>query len=297
MKCLFIYNPISGKNKKLMKHMNYIEEKLKGKYDVVDIVPTAYAGHTIELAKEACGKYDALIFSGGDGTFSEVVKGIGESKKAPTLGFIPSGTVSDMANNYNIPRNIKKAINLCVEGNKEKIDICKINDSYYAYACAMGTYTDATFKTTPKMKKKYGRMAYFMQGAKEAFKVNDYMLNLEIGKKKIKQDAILVMALNTKSVAGFSKFNYKNKLGDGKFDVVVVKKPELKTPFNIGKLFVRGVDGVSDNNNFMIFSTDHLKIQIDKKVDWNLDGDPFNAKDVEITCLKKKLSLFVPKSE
>lgn len=297
MKCLFIYNPISGKNKKLMKHMGYIEKKLKEKYDVVDIVPTSYAGHTIELAKEACGKYDALIFSGGDGTFSEVVKGIGENKNAPTIGFIPSGTVSDMANNYNIPRNIKKAINLCIEGNKEKIDVCKINDNYYAYACAMGTYTDATFKTTPKMKKKYGRMAYFMQGAKQVFKVNDYMLNLQVGKKQIKQNAILVMVLNTKSVGGFSKFNYKNKLGDGKFDVVVVKKPEVKTPFNIWKLFIRGVNGVRENDNLMVFSTDHLKIGIDKKVDWNLDGDPYNAKDVEITCLKKRLSLFVPKSK
>ena len=93
MKCLFIYNPLSGKNKKLMKRMDYIEKKLKEKYKVVDIVPTQYAGHAIDLAKSSCGKYDALIFSGGDGTFSEVIKGIGESKKAPTLGFIPSGTI------------------------------------------------------------------------------------------------------------------------------------------------------------------------------------------------------------
>ena len=107
MKCLFIYNPVSGKNKKLMKKMDYIQKRLKEKYSVVDIVPTQYAGHAIDLAREACGKYDALLFSGVDGTFSEVVKGIGENKKAPTLGFIPSGTVSDMANNYNIPRNIR----------------------------------------------------------------------------------------------------------------------------------------------------------------------------------------------
>ena len=114
MKCLFIYNPLSGKNKKLMKHMEYIERRLGEKYDVVDIVPTQYAGHAVDLARESCGKYDALLFSGGDGTFSEVVKGIGENKNAPTLGFIPSGTVSDMATNYGIPRRIKEAIDICV---------------------------------------------------------------------------------------------------------------------------------------------------------------------------------------
>lgn len=295
MKCLFIFNPISGKNKKLMKKMNYIEKKLKEKYDIVDIVPTEYAGHAIELARNSCGKYDTLLFSGGDGTFSEVVKGIGEGKNAPTLGFIPSGTVSDMANNYCIPRNIKKAINVCLDGNKAKIDVCKINDSYFAYAGALGTYVDATFKTPVKLKKRFGRIAYFFQGAKELFKVKEDKLNITIGKKNIIQDAVLVLVLNTKSLCGFSKFNYKNRLGDGKFDVVVVKQTAFKSPLNVWGLFAGGVHNFLDNDNYMIFSTDHVSIDVKEDKQWNLDGDPFDAKKVDISCLKRRLALFVPK--
>ena len=294
-KCLFIFNPISGKNKKLMKKMDYIEKRLKEKYDVVDIVPTSYAGHAIELAKNACGKYDSLLFSGGDGTFSEVVKGIGESKEAPALGFIPSGTVSDMANNYNIPRNIKKAIDVCVEGNKTKIDVCKINDSYFAYVCGLGTYTSSTFNATPKLKKKYGRMAYFLQGAKDMFKTSENKLSFTVGKKRFTEDSLLMLIMNTKSVGGFSKLNYKNKLGDGKFDVVVVKKPQLKTPVNIWRLFVQGVHNFYDNDNFTVFSTDEVTIDVPNTVKWNLDGDPYEAQKINIQCLKKRLSLFVPK--
>ena len=268
------------------------EKKLKEKYDVVDIVPTQYAGHAIDLAREACGKYNALIFSGGDGTFSEVVKGIGECKEAPTLGFIPSGTVSDMANNYKIPRNIRKAINVCLDGNKTKIDICKVNDSYFAYAGAYGTYAGATFKATPRMKKKYGRLAYFLQGAKEVFKVDEQEVKVTVGKKTFTQDAILTMILNTKSVGGFSKFNYQNKLGDGKFDVVIVKKPQVKTPINIWKLFVMGVNKFLDNDNIMVFSADKVSINLKNKVDWNLDGDPYCADAIDVSCLKKRLALF-----
>jgi len=295
MKCLFIYNPVSGKNKKLMKKMDYIEKKLKEKYEVVDIVPTQYAGHTIELAREACGKYDSLIFSGGDGTFSEVIKGIGESRRAPTLGFIPSGTVSDMANNYKIPRNIKKAINVCVEGNRTKIDVCKINDSYFAYAGAFGTYAVAPLKASSDLKKKFGRAAYFMEGAKEAFKVNSHKLEVTVGKKTFTQESILTMVLNTKSVGGFSRFNYQNKLGDGKFDVVIVKKPEINTPINIWKLFAMGVNKFLDNDNVMVFSADNITINPDQNIEWNLDGDLFNTKKAEINCLKKRLALYVPK--
>ena len=295
MKCLFIYNPTSGKNKKLMRKMGYIEKKLKEKYSQVDIVPTQYAGHTIELARGACGKYDALIFSGGDGTFSEIVKGIGECKNAPNLGFIPSGTVSDMANNYNIPRNIKKAIDVCVAGYKEKIDVCKINDSYFIYVCGLGTYTSATFKASPRLKKKYGRMAYFMRGITEVFKIDNLKLDFSVGKKHFSQESIMLLVMNSKSVGGFSKFNYKNKLGDGKFDVVVVKKPQISTPVNVWRLFLMGVPAFMDNNNFMVFSTDEITINANADVEWNLDGDPFRANSVNIKCLKKRLTLFVPK--
>jgi len=138
-------------------------------------------------------------------------------------------------------------------------------------------------------------MAYFFQGAKEVFKVSNHTLKVNVGKKSFVQDASLVMILNTKSIAGFSKFNYKNKLGDGKFDVVIVKKPHIKTPVNVWKLFMMGVDNFADNDNFMVFSTDKVNIEVEDKVDWNLDGDAFSAKNIEVNCLKKRLSLFVPK--
>lgn len=294
-KCLFIYNPISGKSKKIVRLLGYIEKKLKSVYEEVDIVPTQYAGHAIDLASEACGKYDSLIFAGGDGTFSEVVKGIGEKKNSPVLGFIPCGTVSDMANNYHIPRNIKKALNVCLKGIKTKIDVCKINDSYFAYVCGLGTYTDATFKTDPKMKKKYGRMAYFLQGAKDVFKVSNHNVKLTVGKKKYDIDSSLLLVLNSKSVAGFSSFNYKNKLGDGKFDVIIAKKPHLNSPFNVWKLFARGAYSLIDDPNYMMFSTDKVSLEINDNVTWNLDGDPYKNNKVEIECLKKRLSLFVNK--
>ena len=144
-----------------------------------------------------------------------------------------------MATNYNIPRNIKKALNVCLQGNKTKIDVCKINDSYFAYVCGLGTYTSSIFKASPKLKKKFGRMAYFMRGIEDVFKINELKLDITVGQKTFTQDSLLLLIINSKSVGGFRQFNYTNKLGDGKFDVVVVKKPELKTPVNIWRLFAR----------------------------------------------------------
>ena len=66
MKALFLYNKTSGKGK-AAKRLNYIVSSLKEVYREVDVVESQSEEHFIKVAKDACGKYDSLIFSGGDG--------------------------------------------------------------------------------------------------------------------------------------------------------------------------------------------------------------------------------------
>ena len=76
MKAVYIYNPHSGKGRKV-KRINYIVNSLKNDYEVFDVIETKTREETITSASNACGKYDVLIFSGGDGTFNNILNGIG----------------------------------------------------------------------------------------------------------------------------------------------------------------------------------------------------------------------------
>ena len=71
MKCIFIYNPNSGKGR-ILKYLDYIKTELSKKYDQVDFYQTKSQEDTIQIAKDSCDKYDAIIFSGGDGTFNDI---------------------------------------------------------------------------------------------------------------------------------------------------------------------------------------------------------------------------------
>ena len=96
MNCIFIYNPVGGIGK-IAKKLDLIVSELKHKYDEVEVYATKCAGDMARMARESVGKYNAIVFAGGDGSFNEVVEGIGGLDNLPELGYIPSGTVNDIA--------------------------------------------------------------------------------------------------------------------------------------------------------------------------------------------------------
>ena len=294
MKCLLVYNPVSGNSKKFVKKLPYIEKELKNKFGDVTIKPTSYAGEGKKIAKEACGKYDVLIVSGGDGTFSEILNGIGENKHSPILGYIPSGSCGDLAYNHNIPHNIKRALKVILKGNKKEVDLCKINDSYFSYIAGIGTYTAGIYNADQKLKRKIGKAAYYLVAVKESFNVSSLDVKITVGKQihKIK-DAQLVLVLNTRSVGGFPYLNYKSDMSDGKVEVLVVKKDTFNTPVNIWRLFVKGVENFKDNRNIKLYKGKYVKIETDSDVLWNVDGDKSEYKNIEVEVLKKKICMFV----
>lgn len=124
MDCLFLYNPNSGKGK-IRKKISYIRRKLEEKYERVDIVETASAKDLETRVREGADCYDVILFSGGDGTFNNVLEGL-HGREVP-LGYLPSGTTNDIAHSLGIPCNIKGALKVILEGNTEGVDCMRVN--------------------------------------------------------------------------------------------------------------------------------------------------------------------------
>ena len=166
MKCIFIYNPKSGKGK-VLKNLEYIKTELKKKYSVVDIYETKSQEDTISKSKQSCYEYDTIVFAGGDGTFNDVTCGIAECDKRPILGYIPTGTVNDIARNLKISKNIKKAVKNIIDGQYVNHDVGIINGRYFIYVAGVGTFAATSFRTKHKFKKVFGKFAYALDGLQE----------------------------------------------------------------------------------------------------------------------------------
>lgn len=81
--------------------------------------------------------YDLVIVGGGDGTVSEVAKGL---LHAPIpLGIIPIGTYNNIARSLNLPTDITQACRVLGQGQIQQIDVGQANhESYFFEAGGVG---------------------------------------------------------------------------------------------------------------------------------------------------------------
>ncbi len=301
MNCLFIYNPNSGRGK-INKYVDYIKKQLEEKFDEVAVRPSAKAGDLTEFAKEACGKYDYLVFSGGDGTFNEVLSGIGGQENRPILGYIPTGTCNDIARTYGIPFKVKTALKNVLKGVPKRVDCFRVNDRYAEYVVCAGAFTNTTYQTKQANKKKFGKLAYFYDGIKNNLVPPTFHVSLQSSSMNIETDSNFITLINSKSVAGIP-LNRKAVLDDGLVDVLIVKLVEKKKKtsrirafFKVIKIFLFGINKMLMQDSEIIKIRDsHFVVTLDENIDWNYDGEQGDHGKLEITVMKKHVQLLIPK--
>ena len=299
MKCIFVYNPESG-NGKLKKHKDYILQELSKKYGEIDVVETTHAGHASELAKESINKYDYFFVSGGDGTLNEVVNGMGASENAPIIGYIPSGTVNDVARSLGISKNIKKAVKNLIDGEPFEHDIFRVNDKYGIYVCCAGLFTKCSYDTKRSSKKIFGKIAYFFKGAKDIFNAKPVHVELITETEKINRNCAMVLILNSKSAASF-KINKKAQLNDGEVEVILChsheNRVELGEIIRTMLIFLRGVDKCKNNKKITYRKLSKFTINTQEGTIINLDGEKSGAGSFEFEVLKSAIKIIAPKNK
>lgn len=293
MKCIFLYNPKSGKGK-LLPHIHKIQAILRSRFEIVDIYETKSTEDTIAAAKDSCSHYDVIVFAGGDGTFNDVTCGVASQPVRPILGYIPSGTVCDIARNLGLPRNFKKALKVILDGEIVNHDVGKINDSYFMYVAAIGTFTGVSYRTTHEVKRIFGKLAYAFDGLKDLINPSLSTIRLKTEEKEMTIDTPLLLVMNSISIAGIT-FNKNGHLNDGKFDIIVVKKGVYKGILNILRMFLLGFFRLSRNRYIEIYRSSKFIVETEGNPQWTIDGEAGPKGLVAIENYHNYLKIYIPK--
>ncbi|MSS63569.1 diacylglycerol/lipid kinase family protein [Velocimicrobium porci] len=270
-KMLFIYNPHAGKEAMKSKLSEVLECFVAADYEVT-VYPTRKKRDAAELVKELGNEYDYIVCSGGDGTLNEITDGLMSLEHRPPCGYIPAGTVNDFASSLKIPKQIKKATEIVVDGEWFPYDIGSLNSDYFNYIAAFGAFTEVAYETPQSTKNLLGRLAYILDGVKRLPSISYYHLKVEHDDVCLEDDFIFGMITNSNSVGGFKGLNGKNvKLDDGLFEVALIKNP--KNPVELQSIINSLITRVHDSKYMYTFRTNHLILTCDKEVAWTVDGE------------------------
>lgn len=294
MRALVVYNNFSGKNK-IASKIGYICQQLKTKYAIVECFKSRYPRSIVDHIKASAFDYDLIIAVGGDGTVNEAVNGLMQLPKRPTLAYIPLGTCNDAASTLGLSKNLKRTMKKILNPISSKIDVFKVEDRYFVYGLAAGSFTEISYDVPHKVKKNMGKLAYYIQGLKSFKDTSTINITLESEDKKIKGEFFLFLALNSRYLAGFKLHRRKRiYLDDGKLRLTLIKKTSKL--FNVIDFGIFLLFGELYSHNIIHLASSKFKISSDELIAYNTDGErSTKSSNIEVEVLHRSLDVIISK--
>jgi len=291
-KARLIYNPTSGRELVRKQLPNILEILEQGGYEA-SCHATTGAGDATEAAAKAVERgFDLVVAAGGDGTLYEVLNGLAGHSHRPKLGIIPAGTTNDFARALGIPKDIKRACEIIVNGQEKEMDIGKVNQQYFINIAGGGSFTELTYEVPSKWKTVLGQLAYYMKGIEKLVFLKPTRVCIESQERTIDEEIMMFLVANSHSVGGFEKLVPKANLQDGYFDVLILKKTSIPEFIRLATLALRG-EHINDPH-VIYFQTSELKVSSNQEVLINLDGELGGHLPSHFKVMHKHITILTP---
>jgi YegS/Rv2252/BmrU family lipid kinase len=189
----------------------------------VEFAYTEFQSHATELATQAVSScFDIVVAVGGDGTVNEVAQGLIGTSAA--MGILPMGSGNGLARELGISMDILNSVRTLVNGNRQQIDVCRINSQ--RFLCTSGIGFDA--QVADKMAKATSRgfLRYIQLTIQESIAFKPFKIKMKVDDIWIEKPVFLVTFANASQFGNNARIAPNASMTDGLIDVVVVK------PFN-----------------------------------------------------------------
>lgn len=299
-KALLVVNPKSGSTRSLLTIAPAIETLSNQGYETRAFTTTC-RGDATRIAAEYGADCELLIFSGGDGTMNEIIRGVMtlEKEQRPVLGYIPMGSTNDFAAALGLPKRVDQLIKTAVSGVPTDIDVGCFNGRHYAYLASFGAFTDISYSTAQESKNTLGFLAYLGSGMNSIANIKPNRTNVIINGEMLSDDYAFVSVSNTPSVVGVINYARRSRvdLNDGLFEVMLINYPE--NAIELSKIARALSTADFESCEYMHrFTCSEVRFILDEPVDWMLDGERVEAgHEVTIKNIHSAVKIMLPKPE
>jgi diacylglycerol kinase (ATP) len=290
LKILFVLNPVAGTKKKLnweslirdyFKNLPHTIEfyVLSGKDDTGSL---NYRIENLQIRR--------IVAVGGDGTVTLVAKQLLGTDFI--MGILPAGSANGMAKELQIPETPEEALDIIVNGIVKRCDVIKINEndislhlSDFGLNAQLIKYFDGS---TLRGMWGYSRMAFKVLWRRKLMDAHIVADNLDM-----KTKAYMVVIANASKYGTGAVINPKGNIGDGIFEIVIVRKLSLSQLF---RMFLSYKN--FNPKKVEVFQAKTATITTSKKTHFQVDGE-YKGKIDKITAaiIPSQLNLLVKKDK
>ena len=290
----FVINSYAGKGRGL-KTWKKVESYMIEKGISYEVFYTSNdAGDAAKTAARASEKGAELIVGlGGDGTLNEVVNGIDLDRNI--LGVLPGGTANGFRRSVKVPHNPILSLQGLFHWPVMKMDLGKVNDSYFLNSVGMGFDAQVSLTATDDrywLKGYPGYVSACLQYMNYPPKVISYQLdNGEV----VSKEAFLAVVANGRFYGGQLCIAPQACIDDGLLDFEIaypgnnVRKVSMALmAFARNHTFMKGFDTARAKKVIINSEDDSMPVQV--------DGETKNMKrfPLEFTIFPKALKIVSP---
>jgi diacylglycerol kinase (ATP) len=312
-----ILNPVAGTDEGSAL-VTRINELLRGRFGNVDITITTGPGDGERAGFFAASDGETQLFvAGGDGTLNEVMNGVYASGRLGDVvfGLLPLGTGNDFAAVIGIPPDVDAAVEAFADGHVIAVDVGRLDDRVFVNVSAGGFVAEVSEAVTPELKTVAGRLAYLIGGAQTLLSYEPVRARIEpIGDSHVLYPSDTLDAVRRDSSAGVAAHDVDLQLfavcnsrligggrliapeaviDDGWLDVCVIEAMPTLEFVALLRQVARG-DHL-DAPRVSYFRTRDLRLQFDRVVKVNTDGQVLDATSCRYTILPRAARFLAPR--
>jgi YegS/Rv2252/BmrU family lipid kinase len=265
LRILFIVNPIAGGKEKRDWETAIREFFRESDYAFEFFLQSGENDHSSIGVHIERFRPDTVVAIGGDGTVKMVAELV--SNTTIKMGIIPAGSANGLAKELGIPADINGAIDVIMQGHSRKMDAIIINEKELCFHLSDAGMNALLVKYFEASKKRglwgYGKSLLKMMWNKKKMRVS-----IITDEGEIQRGAYMVVLANAEKYGTGAVINPNGDVGDGKFEVVVVRKLHLVEIFK----------AVTARKTFSpkrieVFRTKKVELKFRRKAHFQVDGE------------------------
>jgi diacylglycerol kinase (ATP) len=234
---------------------------------------------------------DLIYVWGGDGMVQRCVDAMAGSDVA--LAIIPAGTANLFASNLEIPKDIRSAVAIGLNGSRRRLDVGQINGERFAVMAGAGLDALMIRDADGSLKERFGRAAYIFTGAKNVT-VGRVSTRVRIdGDKWFNGQASCVLFGNVGKVFGNVTAFPDARPDDGLLEIGIVT---AKGRWQWSKTLARTVSGNAPASPFVETARGRkFDVRFSKPVPYELDGgDRKETRRLRVKVRPEAVTVCVP---